>query len=226
MRVYNRIKRILFFLLFAVLLTQTAPALLVGASSHYDGYTIFEGDLSNGNYAKVMIEFAVFDNRDGQSGGDEFEDVFSGNGMTPPDADDFGDYIYVYKIFNHTSSEDMISYFALLGLDEQENGISDVGSYDDGTDGAEPSEHYFTDEDMAWEWYGFGDEGDGTLRFIDLGDRSWLLVFSSNNDWVKGEYELRGTEESDPPVPETPEPAVIILLAVGSVCLRKRKRRK
>jgi hypothetical protein len=218
-------KRLLLFLLFAVLLTQTSSALLVGTSSHYDGYTVFNDTLSNGSYALVMIEFAVYDNRDGQSGGSEFESVFSSQGVTPPDADEFGDFIYAYKIFNHSSSEDMISYFALLGLDEVENGMSDLGAYDDGTDGAQPSDYSFSGGDCVWQWLGFGEEGDGSLRFIDLGDQSWLLVFSSSNDWTKGEYELRGIEESDLPAPEVPEPAVVILLGVGGTCLLRRKRR-
>ncbi len=227
MRVYNKIKRILLFLLLAVLLTQTASALLVGTSTYYDGYTIFDGTLSNGKYAKVMIEFAVYDNRDDEPGGDEFEAVFSDMGVTSPDADDFGDYIYAYKIFNHTSSEDMISYFGILGLDEQENGITDLGTYDDGTDGAKPSDYHFTDDGCVWKWYGLGEEGDGSFRFIDLGDRSWLLVFSSNNrkSDEAGEYELRGTEESDLPVPEVPEPTVVVLLGAGSAYLLRRKRR-
>jgi hypothetical protein len=209
------------------LLVQTASALLVGTSSHYDGYNIFDGTLSNGQYAKVMIEFAVYDNREGQTGGNEFEDVFSGMGITPPDADDFGDYIYAYKIYNSTVSEDMISYFGILDLDEQENGITDLGAYDDGTNGAQPSDYHFTGGDCAWEWFGLG-EGDDSLRFIDLGDRSWLLVFSSSNDWVKGEYELRGTEESDMPKPgdgEVPEPTVIALLGAGGAYLLRRRRK-
>lgn len=229
MRVFNRTKRILLFLLFAVLLTGTSSALLVGTSSHYDGYTIFDGTLSNGSYAKVMIEFAVYDNREGQSGGSEFEAVFSDGGITPPDAEQFGDFIYAYKVFNHYTSEDIISYFALLGVDEQENSITDLGAYDDGTDGAEPSDHYFSGGDCVWEWFGFGEEGDGSLRFIDLGDQSWLLVFSSANDWVVGDYELRGTEESDVPKPgdgEVPEPAVVALLGAGGAYLLRRKRKR
>jgi len=229
MRVYNRIKRILLFLLFAVLLTQTSSALLVGSSSHYDGYTIFDDTLSNGNHALVMIEFAVYDNRDGQSGGSEFESVFSSGGITPPDADEFGDFIYAYKIYNHPNSESMISYFGLLGLDEQENGITDLGAYDDGTGGAQPSDQYFRDGDLGWEWFGLGEGDDGSIRFINLDDQSWLLVLSSVNDWVKGEYELRGPEESDMPAPgdgEVPEPAVVALLSAGSAYLLRRRRKR
>jgi len=228
MRVYNKMKRTLLFLLLTVLLSQTASALLVGTSSHYDGYNIFEGALSNGSYAKVMIEFAVYDNTEGQTGGNEFEAVFSNMGVTPPDADNFGDYIYAYKVFNHSGSQDIISYFGILGLDEQENGITDLGAYDDGTNGAQPDDYYFSGGDCAWEWFGFSGEGD-SLRFIDLGDQSWLLVFSSVNDWVPGEYELRGTEESDTPKPtegEVPEPTMVALLWAGGAYLLRRKRRK
>jgi hypothetical protein len=214
------------FLLFAVLLTQTSSALLVGTSSHYDGYNIFDGTLSNGKYAMVMIEFAVYDNREGHPGGSEFESVFSDMGLLPPDADEFGDFIYAYKVFNHAGSESMISYFALLGIDEQINGITDLGAYDDGTDGAQPSDYRFSGGDCVWEWSGFGEDGDGSLRFIDMGDQSWLLVFSSPYDWVKGDYELRGTEQSDTPVPpEVPEPAVVVLLGAGGACLLRRRRK-
>ena len=228
MRVCNRIKRILLFMLFAVLLTGTSSALLVGTSSHYDGYTIYDDTLSNGSHALAMIEFAVYDNREGQSGGSEFESVFSNRGLTPPDSDEFGDFIYAYKVFNHYSSESTISYFSLLGIDEQSHGITDLGAYDDDTGGAQPSDHYFSGGDCVWEWSSFG-EGDDSLRLIDLGDQSWLLVLSSANDWVKGEFELRGTEGSDkPPVPgdgETPEPAVVALLGAGGAYLLRQRRK-
>jgi hypothetical protein len=224
MRVFNRIKRILLFLLSAVLLTQTASALLVNSSSYYEGYTIFDGTLSNGKTAKVAIEFAVYDT--GNNGWNEFEAVFSSMGMTAPDAEDFSDYIYAYKIYNYGSEndgDDAITAFSILNLDEQANGIVGLGAYDDGTDGAEPSTYGFEDGDCIWQWFP-GEEG---LRFIGLGDRSWLLVFSSIypiSDEA-GEYELRGTEDSDLPKPEVPEPAVIVLLGAGSALLLKRKRK-
>jgi hypothetical protein len=226
MRVINRTRRVLLFLLFTVLLTGTSSALLDGTSSHYDGFTIFDGTLSNnGEYARVLIEFAVYDNREGQSGGSEFESVFSSMGLTPPDAENFGDYIYAYKLYNHPDSESMISYFGLLGIDEQENGITDLGTYDDGAGGAQPSDYYFSDSDCVWEWSGLGEEGDSPLRFIDLGDNSWLLVYSSSYDWVKGDYELRGAEESDVPVPpKVPEPAVVVLLGAGGAYLLRKRR--
>jgi hypothetical protein len=217
MRVCNKILRTLFFLLLAALLTQNASALLVGTSSHYDGYTIFDDTLSNGKYVIVAIEFAVYERSSG-----EFEDTFAGLGLTAPGS---GDFIYAYKLYNNSLSEDIISYFAILDLDEQASGITGLGALDDGTDGAEPHSSGFIGDDAVWEWSGF-DEG---FRFIQLGDQSWLLVYSSDYDWVKGEYELRGTEQEDLPQPnegEVPEPTVVALLGAGGAYLLRRKTRK
>jgi hypothetical protein len=231
MRVHIRIKRILLFLLFVVLLTGPSWALLIGASSWYDGYTIFDGTLDNGKTAKVAIEFAVFNQSyvgdNSKTGLEEFEDVFASMGVDAPDTSGFENFIYAYKIFNfgnEEDSDDMISAFSILNLDEQTNGIVGLGAHDDGTDGAEPSTYGFEDGDCVWQWF----QGEGGLRFIELSDQSWLLVLSSVNDWVKGEYELRGTDDSDLPAPgegEIPEPAVIALLGAGSCLLRRRHRR-
>jgi len=229
MRVYNKIKRILLFLLLAVLLTQTVSALLIDTSSHYDGYTLFNGILSNGKNANVAIEFAVYDQAavnilTGKSGTEEFQDVFAGMGVDAPDTTGLENYIYAYKLYNYGSGEDdMISAFSILGLDEQANGIVGLGAHDDGTNGAKPSSYDFEDGNCVWKWF----PGEGGLRFIELSDRSWLLVYSSINDWVKGEYELRGTDDSDLPKPDgdVPEPTVIAMLGAGGAYLLRRRRK-
>lgn len=218
MRVYKNAGKILLLFLTAGLLVQSASGLLVHTSSYYDGYTIFDGNLDNGKYAKVMIEFAVYERSSG-----EFDGVFSGVGLTAPGT---GEFIYAYKVFNHSSSEDMISAFSILGLDEQANAITGLDALDDGEGGAEPTNGgQFEEGNCVWKW--FEDESSG-MRFIELGDQSWLLVFSSNNPWKPGEYKLTGTDESDFPSPDgqVPEPVTVALLGAGGAFLLKRKNRE
>jgi hypothetical protein len=218
MPVRYKILRMLFFPLLAALLTQTASALLIGTSSHYDGYTIFDGTLSNTKHATVAIEFAVYTRQSG-----EFENTFSSMGLSAPGT---GDFIYAYKLFNNNASEDSISYFGILGLDEHASGITGCGALDDGKGGEQPYSSGFNDTGGFWQWSGT----DAGFNLIQLGDQSWLLVYSSPYDWVKGDYELRGTEATDnvpkPPDGEVPEPTVIALLGAGAAYLFKRKRRK
>jgi len=212
MQLRRKIVRMLFFLVLVLLLVQTASALLVGTSSHYDGYTTYS-TMWNTKLMTGTIEFAVYDDRN------EFESVFSDVGLSAPGA---GDFIYAYKIYNDFDSGDMVAYFAILGLDEQASGITGFGALDDDTGGAEPSYSGFEGNDGVWKWSGT----DG-YRFIQLGDLSWLLVYSSDFDWVKGEYEIRGTEKSDVPMPdgEVPEPTMVALLGAGGAFLFRRKRR-
>ncbi|MBN1795689.1 MAG: PEP-CTERM sorting domain-containing protein [Sedimentisphaerales bacterium] len=208
MRVYyNKTLRALCLLLLILLLVQTASALLT--SSHYNGYVYFDvpwGD--EGGTLNGVIEFAVYDNRS------EYE---SNTGLTAPGE---GDYIYAYKIWNTLpTSDEAVAYFSILGLDENE--ITGFG-YDDDGGNAEPQDAYFDSGNGVWEWS--IDNG-----FIQLGDNSWLLVFSSDYDWVTGEYEIRGIEESDFPEPgdgdgDVPEPSLVALFGLGGAALLRRRK--
>ena len=206
MRVYyNKALRALCLILLILLLVQTAAAYLT--SSYYDGYLTFDipwGD--EGGVLNGVIEFAVYDNRS------EYE---SFTGFTAPGD---GDYVYAYKIWNTLpTSDEAIAYFSILGLDENE--ITGLGCEDDGTNGVEPADAYLDSGNGVWEWT--VDSG-----FIQLGDNSWLLVYSSDYDWIAGEYEIRGTDEDDLPTPDVPEPSMVALLSLGGATLLRRRKKQ
>jgi hypothetical protein len=206
MRVCNKIKqkRILLLFLLFVLLVQTASAL---ESTYYSGKTYYDLLWDDG-YLRGKIEFAVYDNRS------EYE---GRTGLTAPGS---GSYVYAYQIWNdQLNSDEAITYFAILGLDPAN--ISGFGYDEDITGGIEPSVAHFVDDDGVWEW---SDDG-GAGGFIQLGDHSWLLVFSSEADWVVGDYEIRGIENDPFPKPDIPEPATVALLGAGGVLLLRRRRK-
>ncbi len=199
------IKRILLLFPLAVLLVQTASANLV--SNYYSGSTHYNVPWDEG-YLRGKIEFAVYDNRN------EYE---GRTGLTAPGS---GSYVYAYQIWNdQLNSDEAVAYFAILGLDA--SNISGFGYDEDITGGVEPSTAQFVDDDGVWEW----SDDEGGYGFIQLGDHSWLLVFSSDTDWVEGDYEIRGIEDDPFPKPDVPEPATAALLGAGGYFLLRRKRR-
>jgi len=206
MRVYgNKALRALYLLLLILLPVQTATALLT--SSHYDGYLTYDEPWDGGTLSGV-IEFAVYDDRS------EYE---SFTGLTAPGD---GDYVYAYKIWNTlVTSDEAVAYFSILGLDESET--TGLGYDDDGTGGIEPADAHFDGDNGVWEWT--LDNG-----FVQFGDNSWLLVYSSDFDWKVGEYEIRGTEEEgELPEPDgdIPEPSLVALFGLGGAALLRRRKR-
>ena len=169
---------------------------------------------ADGGPLAVRVDFAVFDtvaNPDAWGGENGFD--------IPGD----GQYVYAYQIFNDENlGTETLTAFSLL----KENGenISDAAIMGTGWENDMTGED-ISPEDMptasSWDFNGF---------FIP-GEHSSFLVISSDNTWVKGDYEL-GTYE-DILVPEdaadepvlVPEPTSIILLISGS-CMLFRNRKK
>lgn len=204
MKLCNKIKRILPLLFLVVLLIQVVLADTYYGSVDYD--VDWNGDQMTGT-----IEFGVYDDRA------EFESDFIGAGLVAPGD---GDYVYAYRVTQSSVSGSPLSYFAILGLDEQNT--SGFGALDDGFGGIEPSDYGFTDDDGYWQWGpGYG--------FIQENELSWLLVFSSEYDWKPGEYEIKGVGDEfpgpDDDGSEVPEPTMIALLGVGGAYLLRRKRK-
>ena len=195
---------LLCFLFVVVLFANNASATLT--SSYYDGTTYYDLLWEDG-YLRGHIDFAVYDDRQ------EYEFV------TGFDAPGSYEYVYAYQIFNDDLfSNEAVAYFAVLGV---EAGItSGIGCEDDltGGIGPTPTDGYFDDVELKVVW----EFEDGVIY---EGEHSWLLVFSSTEDWVPGEYEIKGP---DFPTPEVPEPATLVLLGISSAWLlnKSRKRRK
>lgn len=204
----NKALKAFCLLMLILLLIQTASAVLL-TSSYYDGNVTYDVPWGSGTLNGV-IEFAVYNDRS------EYESV---TGLTAPGD---GDYVYAYRIWNTLpTSDEAVAYFSILGLDE--NNVSGFGSADDAdyVDAVQPSDAYFDGGDGIWKW---SQAGNG---LVQLGDNSWLLVYSSNSDWVAGEYEIRGNEEGDFPKPgdgEVPEPSLMALLGIGGAALLRRRK--
>ena len=225
-------KRVLLLssLLVATLLPQEAGATLapmLPESSHYEGFVYYQNDeWDDGGFSGTVklrgrIDFAVYDT-------EEYPNEFIGedDGFTKPGN---GRYIYAYQIFNDYfgASEGAISYFAALGIDMNVVDVLSISSQEDPESGVKPSPadpsdpsretgEYFTETDAVWEF------GTNDRDWINAGadGHSWFLVFSSDKNWVPGEYEIRGPQQSQFPVPE---PAMLTLLGIGGAMLFKRR---
>jgi len=205
------IRKIGFFSLLAavILFAQDAAATLT--SSYHDGYTIYNED---GLY--LRIDFAVYDTLHPDYG-DEYLD----NGIEMPGT---GQYIYAYQIFSHPFiGDEAVAHFAILdivGNPIDETLMNGTGAQDDGDGGIAPMP-IVSETQGVWKWTFDG-------GYISQGEHSYLLVFSSSQDWVKGSYEIEIPEEGDFPVP-IPEPAMITLLGISgalAICARRRKSAK
>jgi hypothetical protein len=91
--------------------------------------------------------------------------------------------------------------------------VGDIDSQEDPEGGIEPSDQYFSTTDAVWEF---------DRDLINAGEHSWFLAFSSDKDWVAGDYEIRGPQPGDFPVPE---PAMLTLLGIGGAMLFKRRKK-
>ena len=195
-------RNLMFICAYVFLAAHQASATLprqLPASSHYEGFVFYDEEWEDWFGESIMlrgrIDFAVYDTWAYPNefiGTDGFENP--GNSR----------YIHAHQIFNDYEgfSESPLDYFAVLGIDE----VDGFGPQEDPMFGVEPSEAYFTGDEMVWE---FG------YDWIDGGEHSQFLVLSNNIDWLAGSYEIRH------PVPE---PATLILFALGGLVLRRKKR--
>lgn len=200
------IRKICFLGLLVVvtLFTQNANATLT--SSYHDGFVYYDE-----NGLRGRIDFAVYDTLHPEHG-----DEYLANGIEIPGT---GQYIYAYQIFTHPLASIGVAHFGILdiyGAAIDEALMNSTMGQNDGAGGIAPDPIVSVTEGV-WKWT--FDEG-----YMSEGEHSWFLVFSSEQDWVKGSYEIKGAEEGEFPTP-IPEPGIVTLLGVGGALafIRRRK---
>ena len=209
-------------LLVVTIFVEGASALNIPESSYMDG--AWEGVL---NYVDedegfdVGIAYSVFDayNLEPQSEEKAFvDDLKDELGMDGQYME--GRYIYAYQLFNRPNDAEGeysdILFFGLLDLDTipvDESLINgDTNAMEDHDGGVAPYTPSL--QQGAWRF---------TEGILANGEKSWLLVFSSEYAPGRGTYTLTSSDP-DFPIPEMPEPATIALLGLGAIVFLKKRR--
>jgi hypothetical protein len=225
-------KRIIWLslLLTALMLVSQASATLykdalLPASTLYDGYTYY-GEEVNGSYMQGRIDFAVYDT----TAGNEWATI---TGYDNPGS---GKYVYAYQIFNDYEgySEVPIQAFSVFGLDSANISViaGSVGTEEDPLGGQDASDTALSDTTVTWNFAYLNLDSDYT---IGINEHSFVLIFSSDNNWTKGDYSLTAYNSDFPVTPAgdasatsgvVPEPITVALLGLGGlVAVVKRKRK-
>lgn len=192
---------------------QTLALFSLPDSSYQNGAWMGTSSYTQNNLS-VVVDFAVYD----KLGGNEWTTVAGW------DAPGEGRFIYAYQIKNFTQGKQLAA-FNVFDDDGtfSETAINSIDSYDDGTDGKEPTGGSFDSSKSAVVWQ-FG--GSSALVYQD---HSWVLLFTSNYSPTKGTYSFE-TAQNDIPIEgdtEVPEPATMVLLSTCAVMhIFTRKRRK
>jgi hypothetical protein len=200
---------LLILVLAAVLVVPDRDAVAALASSYHDGAVIYDTDEGLTGF----IEFAVYDT--------EHEDPlvrneYLDNGLEKPGD---GQYIYAYQIFSlDFGRQEDIAHFAVLGVDGDPIDAAEINgteAQDDDAGGIAPSP-MVSETQGVWKWTFEG-------GYVSQGEHSSFLVFSSDQDWTAGTYEVKGPEEVPVPVPE---PGMLVLLGLGSFAIGTGRRMK
>jgi len=210
------------FVLTAIVLIPSANAavLEMPESSYYSGARTFSYSAENGDQVSGRVDFAVYDTEESP------DEVLAFDGY------DFGDdqFVYAYQIFNDVDDlgSSPFAYFGLLSIAQIP--IDEVSTVNN-TDWSSDSPDDVTEEGIepsasptqgAWEF-----EASGGSGLLLEGERSWFLLMSSPNDWIRGSFEIK-TKLEFVPVPSEieepiPEPASIMFFAAVGVMTLIRK---
>jgi len=177
--------------------------------TEWSGYTDFYGE-SGGNVLSARVEWAVF-----------AKGKFPFTGYTPTS----GEFSYVYEVYPNGTLE--VNQFWVNMLDSNE--ANNIGSFalSDSTDDADTAKWGTSNPDALesaiWTF-------DGDLL---PGDASYGLVYSSINQPISSfgfimDGGTWGIPQSPMPSPddEIPEPASVVIIAVGGLFAMARRRRR
>ncbi len=197
MRVIRKICFLALLLVTALFIQNVSAAL---TSSYYDGFVRYD---ENGLHGR--IDFAVYDTLHLEYGGEYLD-----NGIEIPGT---GQYIYAYQIFNDPLASVEVAHFAILdiyGAAIDEALMNATSAQNNGAGGIAPDPIVSVTQGV-WKWTFDG-------GYISEGEHSRFLVFSSEQDWVEGSYEIKGPTS-------IPEPGILTLLGIGSAMafIRRRK---
>jgi hypothetical protein len=223
-RVVREVNLFVLFIVFAICINSASAVptgVLLPESSFEDGawqgYTFYDKllDEETDKYLRGRIDFAVYDSENLEPGSAE-ESLVTELALE-------GRFVYAYQIINDFDASDAaVEYFAIFGKQQMPLGLYEdsIGCYDDGSGGKPSTDEYLTGDQLRVVW----EFTDGLLW---KGDHSWFLVFGSDYSPVAGDYEIKASEQMQPPSPgEVPEPATIVLLGFGYALVRAVTKRR
>jgi hypothetical protein len=187
-----------------IMCINTVTATPLPSSSYYDGSsTFYQNGLAG------QLNFAVYDTQSSNEFADAGYEVPGGSNER---------FIYAYQIYcNEQYSTKAFSYLAISGIGEDSISSEDViGAVKDSEEGIEPDSAYFNDSKTKAIW-------EFNKGYLVGGKNSWFLVYTSNEDYTTGTYEVLPTSDNEIPVANNPEPATIIMLGLGGYLVRRRK---
>lgn len=188
------------------------PDSTYGEDNGWSGYKIFENEEENIN---VMLTFNVYDM---QTYSDEVDWV---SDIDFPDTDR---YLYAYQLINANNAQTDVTSLNLVDLSGNPiaqflmhltQAVADPDHADAVMPDPNPSD---TDKQGSWTW-------SPGVGYINAGELSTFLIFSSAYAPVAGDFRVVVTEQSAPPAP-SPEPASIVLLGGALAFIVSRRHTK
>ncbi|MGB7581997.1 MAG: hypothetical protein WBL85_06065 [Sedimentisphaerales bacterium] len=207
MKVMKNIVAVLSVIMVITVLAQNALALPSSSldGGKWGGYNTY----SDGAGLNVEVVFNVYTASSGE--------FTWGGGVPMPSTDP---YIYVYQLFNESSSTESVESFSVLNSDKSAVASSlmhQTCSQSDGSGGISPDPSVSVTPGV-WVW-------SSGVGYLLANDHSWYLVYSSNYAPTTGDFAVNAASTTPPPVP-TPEPCTMALFGIASALYAAKRGRK